>query len=71
MANKTNEQVVAETYSERSAIADGMTSGAASAGAGLLVSAIQNSVQTHNKGALGVFTRTGSTIALFSKFTPA
>ncbi|GAK65856.1 NADH-ubiquinone oxidoreductase 213 kda subunit [Moesziomyces antarcticus] len=66
MANKTNEQVVTETYSERSAIADGMTSGAASAGAGLLVSAIQNSVQTHNKGALGVFTRTGSTIALFT-----
>jgi hypothetical protein len=70
MADKTNEQVVTETYSERSPIADGMTAGAASAGAGLLVSAIQNSVQTHNRGALGVFTRTGSTIALFSKFTP-
>ncbi|KAJ1026798.1 hypothetical protein NDA16_002095 [Ustilago loliicola] len=65
-ANKTNEQVVTETFSERSPFADGMTSGAASAGAGLLVSAIQNSVQTHNKGALGVFTRTGSTIALFT-----
>lgn len=68
-ANKTNEQVVTETFSERSPFADGMTSGAFSAGAGLLVSAIQNSVQTHNKGALGVFTRTGSTIALFSEST--
>ncbi|KAJ9479357.1 Complex I-B14.7 [Pseudozyma hubeiensis] len=66
MASKTNEQVVTETFSERSAFADGMTAAGASAGAGLLVSAIQNSVQTHNKGALGVFTRTGSTIALFT-----
>lgn len=68
MASKTNEQVVTETFSERSAFADGMTAAGASAGAGLLVSAIQNSVQTHNKGALGVFTRTGSTIALFSEY---
>lgn len=68
MAQKTNEQVVTETFSERSAFADGMTAAGASAGAGLLVSAIQNSVQTHNKGALGVFTRTGSTIALFSEY---
>ncbi|SAM82427.1 related to nadh-ubiquinone oxidoreductase 21.3 kda subunit [Ustilago bromivora] len=65
-ANKTNEQVVTETFSERSPFADGMISGAVSAGAGLFVSAIQNSVQTHNKGAFGVFTRTGSTIALFT-----
>ena len=67
MADKNNEQVVTETFAERSPFADGMTAGAASAGAGLLVSAIQNSIQTHNKGALGVFTRTGSTIALFSE----
>ena len=68
-ANKNNEQVVTETFSERSPFADGMTAGAVSAGAGLFVSAFQNSVQTHNKGALGVFTRTGSTIALFSEST--
>ena len=68
MASKSNEQVVTETFSERSPFADGMTAAGASAGAGLFVSAIQNSVQSHNKGALGVFTRTGSTIALFSKY---
>ena len=70
MAAKNSEQVVTETFSERSPLADGMSSGAVSAGAGLLVSAIQNSIQTHNKGALGVFTRTGSTIALFSECQP-
>ncbi|PWY99417.1 hypothetical protein BCV70DRAFT_118539 [Testicularia cyperi] len=64
--HKTNEQVVTETFSERSAFNDGMTAATASAGVGLLVSAVQNSIQTHNKGALGVFTRTGGTIALFT-----
>ncbi|ODN82215.1 hypothetical protein L202_02503 [Cryptococcus amylolentus CBS 6039] len=37
-----------------------------SAGVGLLVSAVQNALQKHNAGALGVFTRTGSTITLFA-----
>ena len=34
-------------------------------GAGLFISAIQNSLQRENVGALGVFTRTGGTIATF------
>lgn len=55
-----------ENYLERSTINNGMAAAATSAFAGTLVSAVQNSVQTHNKGALGVFTRTGSTIALFT-----
>ncbi|EPQ27546.1 uncharacterized protein PFL1_05084 [Pseudozyma flocculosa PF-1] len=55
-----------DTFLERAPVADGMTAAGASAGVGLLVSAVQNSMQTHNKGALGVFTRTGSTIALFT-----
>ncbi|BEJ14920.1 hypothetical protein CspHIS471_0406870 [Cutaneotrichosporon sp. HIS471] len=37
-----------------------------SAGAGLLVSAAQNALHTHDKGAMGIFTRTGGTIGLFA-----
>ncbi|CDH55075.1 hypothetical protein RO3G_06554 [Lichtheimia corymbifera JMRC:FSU:9682] len=33
---------------------------------GLVVSAMQNTVQKHTEGAKGVFTRTGGTIALFA-----
>lgn len=39
------------------------------AGAGTFVSAIQNTLQKQNYGPMGIFTRTGSTIAVFS--TPA
>lgn len=35
--------------------------------AGLLLSAVQNSLHKKNIGALGVFTRTGSTAFIFSK----
>lgn len=34
-------------------------------GLGLVVSAMQNTVQKHTEGAKGVFTRTGGTIGLF------
>ncbi|EJT52902.1 hypothetical protein A1Q1_00807 [Trichosporon asahii var. asahii CBS 2479] len=36
-----------------------------SAGVGLLVSAVQNALDKHNRGAMGIFTRTGGTIGLF------
>lgn len=55
-----------EPFSSKSAFSNGMNAAATSAAAGVLVSAVQNSVQRHDKGALGVFTRTGSTIALFT-----
>ncbi|PVU98084.1 hypothetical protein BB559_001781 [Furculomyces boomerangus] len=35
-------------------------------GLGLLTSALQNSLQTHNAGAIGVLSRTGSTIGYFA-----
>lgn len=35
-------------------------------GVGLVVSTVRNALETHNKGAMGVFTRTGSTISLFA-----
>ncbi|EIW71244.1 hypothetical protein TREMEDRAFT_67637 [Tremella mesenterica DSM 1558] len=37
-----------------------------SAGVGLLISAVQNALEKHDQGALGIFTRTGGTIAFFA-----
>lgn len=37
------------------------------AGAGLLVSAVQNALGTHSRGAMGVLTRTGGTVGLFGE----
>lgn len=37
-------------------------------GAGLMVSAIQNTLTKQNVSAMGIFTRTGSTIAIFGMF---
>ena len=37
-------------------------------GAGLMVSAIQNTLTKQNVSPMGVFTRTGSTIAIFGTF---
>lgn len=68
--HKNSEQVTTETFAERSPLNDGVTSASVGAGAGLLVSAVRNGLQTHNKGAMGVFTRSGSTIAIFGMFAP-
>lgn len=56
-----------ETFIERSAVSKGVNAAAMSAGAGLLVSAVQNSLVRHDKGAIGVFTRSGTTIGIFSE----
>ena len=44
---------------------------AVSGGIGLVVSAMQNTIQKHHTGARGVITRTGGTIAFFGKSTEA
>ena len=54
-------------YQERSPVGETFNVGAASAVAGLIMSAAQNSLQKHKAGVAGVFSRTGGTIALFSK----
>lgn len=55
-----------EAYHEKSALNNGFK-GAIQAGAfGLFVSAVQNSLGTHKQGAMGVFTRTGSSIGFFA-----
>ncbi|KAK4685972.1 hypothetical protein P7C73_g4162, partial [Tremellales sp. Uapishka_1] len=39
---------------------------AQSAGVGLLVSAVQNALEKHDRGAMGIFNRTGGTIGFFA-----
>ncbi|KAK0529022.1 hypothetical protein OC835_004459 [Tilletia horrida] len=56
-----------EAYEHRDALAQGMKGALQAGAAGVLVSAVQNALQTHKAGAMGVFTRTGSTIAIFSR----
>lgn len=55
----------AETYEVKPTIKYAATVGAQAAVVGAVVSAIQNALGSHNKGAMGVFTRTGGTIGLF------
>lgn len=55
-----------EMFHVRQPVNEAFNTGIASAGVGLLASAVQNSLQKHKAGAMGIFTRTGGTIALFS-----
>ncbi|KAG1440322.1 hypothetical protein G6F56_011972 [Rhizopus delemar] len=48
-------------------LVDSAKTAAVSGGIGLVVSAMQNTIQKHHTGARGVITRTGGTIALFGK----
>ena len=41
--------------------------GVTSAGVGLFISAIKNSLEPHSKGAMGVFTRTGWIVGYFGE----
>jgi len=50
----------------RQPVNETFNAGLAGAGVGLLASAVQNSLQKHKAGAMGIFTRTGGTIALCS-----
>ncbi|GAA93585.1 uncharacterized protein L969DRAFT_95769 [Mixia osmundae IAM 14324] len=55
----------AATFHEQSPFANGVKMGLSSAVVGTMVSAIQNSIGRHSQGAMGVFTRSGTTIGLF------
>lgn len=52
-------------YEPKDAIAQTLQAIALTGGAGLLASAVQNSLAKQNVGVWGVFTRTGSTISIF------
>ncbi|KAL9940780.1 hypothetical protein V8E36_000268 [Tilletia maclaganii] len=55
-----------EAYERQDAIGRGMNGALQAAAAGVLFSSVQNALQKHNAGALGIFTRTGSTIGIFT-----
>ncbi|BGP23950.1 mitochondrial inner membrane translocase complex, subunit Tim17/22 [Rhodotorula toruloides] len=54
-----------KAYHRSSLVANGADGLAFGAGAGLFSSSVANALQTHNRGALGVFTRTGWMIPAF------
>lgn len=54
-------------YSPTSALSPAFSVGITSAGFGLFVSAIKNSLDSHSKGAAGVFTRTGWLVPYFGE----
>ncbi|GAA5914767.1 hypothetical protein JCM6882_002737 [Rhodosporidiobolus microsporus] len=55
-----------KAYTPTSPLAPAFNVGLTGAGVGLFVSAIKNSLDTHNKGAMGVFSRTGWIIGYFA-----
>ena len=57
----------AEVYRPQDALGMALQALMITGGAGLLVSGVQNTLQKQNIGALGVFTRSGGTIATFGK----
>jgi hypothetical protein len=52
-------------YAPKDAVTLGFSAAGTSAIVGTVVSAVQNSLGKHNFGAMGIFTRSGATIALF------
>lgn len=64
-------QPLPKAYHPTAPMAPAFNAGLTGAGVGLFISAIQNSLQTHNKGAMGVFTRTGWMIGYFGELSPS
>ncbi|WFD16238.1 hypothetical protein MARU1_002274 [Malassezia arunalokei] len=57
---------VPQEFQARQPVSEAFNAASASAVAGLVVSAAQNCLQKHKAGAMGVFSRTGGTIAIFT-----
>ena len=56
---------VEDVYEPRPTLQYASTVGLQTGVVGVLVSTVQNALGTHNRGAAGVFTRTGGTIGFF------
>lgn len=56
---------LAAPYNAKPSLELGAYAFAKGAGAGLLVSAVQNALDSHSRGAAGVISRTGGTVGLF------
>jgi hypothetical protein len=57
----------AERYHPQDAVKAGVNGALILGGGGFLVSAVQNALAKENRGMLGVFTKTGGTVATFSE----
>jgi hypothetical protein len=64
---KAKKQTILPTYIPTQPFYRAGVVGLQSAGVGLLVSAVQNTLNRHSAGAAGVFTRTGGTITFFGE----
>ena len=56
-----------EAYEPKPSLKNALTVGLQGGLVGVLVSAVQNALGNHNKGAAGIITRSGSTIGIFGK----
>lgn len=65
----TEAPVQDDTYHPKDALGSTIKATTITGGAGLFVSAIQNTLTKQNVGAMGIFTRTGGTIAVFGGST--
>ena len=54
-----------EVYDSKDVISSAAQMALYSGGVGLFVSTIQNALQSHSRGAMGVLTRSGGTIGFF------
>ncbi|KAG8744703.1 hypothetical protein FRC10_009617 [Ceratobasidium sp. 414] len=63
---QTRQSLEPAAYEPKSSLQNAAFVGLQSAGVGVLVSAVQNALDSHNRGAAGIFTRTGGTIGFFS-----
>ncbi len=54
-------------YQPKDAVGQCLNSTLLVGGAGLMMSAVSNSLARENVGAMGIFTRTGSTVAAFGE----
>jgi len=61
----------ADEYQPKDAIGATVKATTITAAAGLFVSTVQNTLKRQNVGAMGVFTRTGGTIAVFGRYNDA
>lgn len=66
--SSTSHTTLPPVYEPRPSLRYASIVGLQAAGVGAFVSAIQNALGKHNRGAAGFFTRTGGTIGFFGAF---
>ncbi|CAE6421781.1 unnamed protein product [Rhizoctonia solani] len=64
--SQTRQSIEPVAYEPKSSLQNAAFVGLQSAGVGTLVSAVQNALDHHNRGAAGILTRTGGTIGFFT-----